>query len=227
MSKKVKIVIPQSQKIKKEDILSDEIEYKKVEENTKRIIFKSSKNIRNSNTQIIRTITNITSVLIFIIITGTILISIINDIFIDEKLKTLKGEIKLTNNITGSWKSSNNGLFVFNKDNSFYWYNSFNNLQDNYYKGTYNYKTGQEALDEMGFTEEELKKEYDGKIKPENVYSINLKPTSVQKNKIDITSVELNENETWWYILLINDDNTANGYNKALDLKYNLIKIAE
>ena len=47
------------------------------------------------------------------------------------------------------------------------------NLNDNYYKGKYNYKTGTDALTEMGFTTDEFKKEYGQDIKLENIYSIN------------------------------------------------------
>ena len=79
----------------------------------------------------------------------------------------------------------------------------------------------------MGFTEEEFQKEYGSEIKLENVYSINLQPTLILKDQIDVTTVEIDENKSWWYILIIKDDYTANGFNKTLDLKYNLIKKSE
>ena len=188
---------------------------------------KKVKKAERTSVQIIKSITSIISVLIFILIVCSLALKILSDLKPQQPQVQDKEKINLTTNIIGSWQSATNGLFVFNKDNTFYWYNSHNNLEDNYYKGNYNYKIGLEALNEMGFTEEEFKKEYGSEIKLENVYSLNLQPTLVLKNKIDVTTVEIDENQSWWYILIIKDDYTANGFNKTLYLKYNLIKKSE
>ena len=231
MQKKVKMDIPQNQKINLDKISSEEndelerytIQIQKIkEQNTISNTKSNTSSIKNPKSKLT---VGIISVLVFSIIVVTITHSIVKDLKPKEPIE--KEQIKLTNNIIGSWQSSNNGLFVFNQDNSFYWYNSYEELNDNYYKGTYNYKIGNEALKEMGFTIDEFKKEYGEDIKLENIYSINLKPNQVLKNKIDITTVELNENENWWYLLIIKENNTANGYNINLDIKYNLIKTAE
>lgn len=232
MSKKIKI--PQRKKINLEKLANEEenkeferytIQIQKIKEENK--LPKKVKYTEKTGIQIIKSITSIISVLIFILVLSTLSLNILDNLKQNKQEPKPKEEIKLTTNIIGSWQSATNGLFVFNKDNSFYWYNSHNNLKDNYYKGNYNYKTGLEALTEMGFTEEEFKKEYGAEIKLENVYSINLHPTLVQKNKIDVTSVEIDENKSWWYILIIKDDYTANAFNKTLDIKYNLIKKSE
>lgn len=233
MRKKVKLEIPKDQKLKLEDITSDE-DYETLETyENERINLKSSIPLstkfprQKTNTKkTINSIGNTIAVFIFVIITISIILSIVDKLdFNDNNIKEEKQT--LTTDIIGSWQSSHNGLFVFNKDNSFYWYNSYDNLQDNYYRGTFNYKTGTEALNEMGYTEEEFKKEFGSDVKLENIYSINLKPDFVFMSGINITSVELNENETWWYLLILKEDNTAYGYNKTLDLKYNLIKKAD
>jgi hypothetical protein len=229
MAKKVKI--PQNKKINLDKLESEEekdfesytIEIKKIKEENS--IPKKTKKTEKKGIQLIKSITSIISVLIFILIIITLTLNILDNL--KPNKEEVKEEIKLSTNIIGSWQSATNGLFVFNEDNTFYWYNSHNNLEDNYYKGSYNYKTGLEALTEMGFTEEEFKKEYGAKIKLENVYSINLQPTLVQKNKIDVTTVEVDENKSWWYIMIIKEDYTANGFNKTLDIKYNLIKKSE
>jgi hypothetical protein len=229
MAKKVKI--PQNKKINLDKLESEEekdfesytIEIKKIKEENS--IPKKIKKTEKKGIQLIKSITSIISVLIFILIIITLTLNILDNL--KPNKEEVKEEIKLSTNIIGSWQSATNGLFVFNEDNTFYWYNSHNNLEDNYYKGSYNYKTGLEALNEMGFTEEEFKKEYGAKIKLENVYSINLQPTLVQKNKIDVTTVEVDENKSWWYIMIIKEDYTANGFNKTLDIKYNLIKKSE
>ena len=229
MAKKVKI--PQNKKINLDKLESEEekdfesytIEIKKIKEENS--IPKKTKKTEKKGIQLIKSITSIISVLIFILIIITLTLNILDNL--KPNKEEVKEEIKLSTNIIGSWQSATNGLFVFNEDNTFYWYNSHNNLEDNYYKGSYNYKTGLEALTEMGFTEEEFKKEYGAKIKLENVYSINLQPTLVQKNKIDVTTVEVDENKSWWYIMIVKEDYTANGFNKTLDIKYNLIKKSE
>lgn len=230
MQKKVKI--PQNKKINLDKITKEEnkdlerytIQIQKIKEEN--IPPKKVKKTKKTAMQILKSITSIISVLVFVLILTTLSLSIVDNLKPNQKEKPQE-ETKLTTNIIGSWQSATNGLFVFNEDNTFEWYNSHNNLEDNYYKGNYNYKTGIEAIKEMGFTEEEFKKEYGEEIKLENVYSINLTPTLVQKNKIDVTTVEIDENKSWWYILIIKEDYTANGYNKTLDIKYNLIKKSE
>ncbi|MDE5888918.1 MAG: hypothetical protein K2H20_02745, partial [Bacilli bacterium] len=81
---------------------------------------------------------------------------------------------------------------------------------------------GEEALKDMGYTEDEIKLNFGENTKIENIYSLNLFPTTSQKGGIDTTSKDLNEGESWWFLLIIKDDNTALGYNKTLDLRYNL-----
>lgn len=233
MRRKVKLKIPDDQKIKLEDINIPESEFESLESykdervNLKSSIPLSTKFPKKSNEKnILSSTTNIIAAVIFIIITIIIALSILKQIDFTPEEPVTKLE-KVNTKLTGNWQSSYNGLFTFNEDNSFYWYNSYKNKKDNYYRGTYNYKTGTDALKEMGYTEEEFAIEFGSDIKLENIYSINLKPNYVFMSGIDITSVELNENETWWYLLMIKEDGTAFGYNKTLDLKYNLIKKTE
>lgn len=138
-----------------------------------------------------------------------------------EKIAT---KIPPSSSVLGSWKTHNEGLFSFKDDNTFYWYDSYKYKEDNYYSGTYNYKNGEEAINEMGYTEEEIKLNFGENVQIENVYSLNLMPKTVYKGGIDTTSKDLNEDESWWFLLIIKDDDTALGYNKTLDLRYNLSK---
>ena len=128
-----------------------------------------------------------------------------------------------TTEMLGSWRTSNNSLFIFDDELKFSWYEYYDELDNNYYSGTYNYKKGLEALTEMGYTEEEFTKTFTD-IKVENVYSMNLLPTYSYKAGFDVTKEELKENETWWIIIMIKDDGTAIAYNKTLDFRYNLVK---
>ena len=124
----------------------------------------------------------------------------------------------------GSWQDQNNQLLIFAEDNNFYWYTSSTTQNDNYYQGTYNYQTGLEALKEMGYTEDEFYLTFGNDISLDNVYSINIFPSLLINNHRDLTSIKLKPNETWWYLLIIKNDDTAIGYNKTLDLRYNLTK---
>ena len=127
-----------------------------------------------------------------------------------------------TSNILGSWITDNNSLFVFEKDGNFYWYDYYEEKNNNYYNGTFTYKTGLDALEEMGYTEEDLALSFDEDVKLENVYSIIIKPTTVIKGRKDVTNKEISENETWWFLIIKKEDGTALGYNKTLDIRYNL-----
>ncbi len=124
----------------------------------------------------------------------------------------------------GMWTSQNNELFVFSQDENFYWYNTYNELNDNYYHGTYNYTNGLDALTEMGYTEEEFYTTFGNDIALENVYSINIFPSLIIENEKDLTSTKIKENESWWYLLIIKNDDSAIAYNKTLDLRYDLTK---
>ena len=229
MAKKVKFKIPKENKLKPEDIaIQDDyktsLKYSKLKRNIPESVRKKQK-IRES----LNLLFNSLLVIIFFLTVAIIIVTTIRQITFtpEETNKSIKQEVELSNNIIGSWQSSNKGLFTFDEKGTFYWYNSYENIKDNYYKGTYSYKTGQKALNEMGYTEKEFTIEFGENIKLDNIYSINLKPTTVIMSGIDISTIELNKNETWWFILIVKDDGNAYAYNKTLDLKYNLIKKAD
>ena len=74
----------------------------------------------------------------------------------------------------------------------------------------------------MGYTEEEFKKTFGENLDINNAYSLNLLPSLVYKGYQDTTTRDLKDNETWWFILIKKDANTAIAYNKTLDQRYNL-----
>lgn len=133
-----------------------------------------------------------------------------------------KEKREISANVLGSWLSTNNSLFVFNDDYSFYWYESYKEQSTNYYAGTYNYKQGIEALKEMGYTEEEFKTTFGEDLDINNAYSLNMLPSLVYKGYQDTTTRDLKDNETWWFILIKKDANHAIAYNKTLDQRYEL-----
>lgn len=169
----------------------------------------------------------ISCVAILLILNIILIIKIVKE---EEKevILTLPQENQIVNHSTteilGSWRTSKNGLFSFEDNYNFYWYEYYDDLKNNYYSGTYNFKQGLKALEEMGYTEEEFNKTFDKDIKINNVYSINLSPTYVFKANHNVTEEELRPNESWWFILMIRDDGTAIAYNKTLDSRYNLVQ---
>lgn len=170
----------------------------------------------------------IIAVIILLIINTYLIVSIA--LKIDENNKSSLKAPKETNkhllssSEIGNWKTSNNGLFIFGENSSFFWYDSYEHLSSNYYQGTYNYKKGNEALEEMGYTEEEFFNTFTDTTNIDNVYSINISPLYSYRGGIDKTSTNLSENEEWWYIIIIKDNGTAVAYNKTLDIHYNLTK---
>lgn len=134
----------------------------------------------------------------------------------EETVKQIATDVSLV----GSWITQNEGLFMFQDDYKFYWYDSYQVQDDNYYGGSYNFKSGLDALAEMGYSEEEFIKEFGDNVNLNNVYSIQMLPEISYKNRKDNTLVDLNENESWWMLFIIDSDTSAIGYNKTLDLRY-------
>lgn len=155
-------------------------------------------------------------------------IFVITKIVVENNKKEIKTDYnfikKSPSTEIGNWKTSDDELFVFQDNKNFYYYTSLKNKDDNYYAGSYNYKNGKEALKEMGYTEEEFYKTFSKDANIEKLYSLTLVPKIVLQNGKDIKNIKLSENESWWYILIIKDDDTAIAYNKTLDLRYNLKK---
>ncbi len=173
--------------------------------------------------QILSTV-KVICVLVLLAVSMNLIINIVLEIDKNKAVEVVEDNKSKedTSNILGSWLTDNNSLFVFEKDNNFYWYDYYEEKNNNYYNGTFTYKTGLDALEEMGYTEEDLALSFDEDVKIENVYSIIIKPTTVIKGRKDVTNKELTENETWWFLIIKKEDGTALGYNKTLDIRYNL-----
>ncbi len=170
---------------------------------------------------------NISSIVkvIAVLLLFALTVFVIFKITIDNSKKSLDNppakEVVFNASIYNHWESSSGGEFVFNEDESFYWYRSIGDL-NNYYYGTFSFITGPSALEEMGYTEEEFKSNFGEDIAIENVYSIEIVPKKSIREGKDNTSKTIKANTTWWYILIIRDDGTAISYNKTLDTRYEL-----
>ena len=133
MAKKVKFKIPKEKKLKPEDIaIQDDyktpLKYSKLKRNIPESVRKKQK-IRES----LNLLFNSVLVIIFFLTVAIIIITTIRQITFtpEEPNKSIKEEVKLSNNIIGSWQSSNKGLFTFDEKGTFYWFNSYENIKDN------------------------------------------------------------------------------------------------
>ena len=122
--------------------------------------------------------------------------------------------------LSSTWRSDSK-IFKFTNNNFTFYDNAID-----YYEGTYTYLKGEEALEEMGYTEEDLKDQFGEGINKENVYSMKWTPTKRFINKEDKSKI-IKEGTTWWFILVIKDKETAIGYNKTLETKYELKKVVD
>jgi len=184
----------------------------------------SKKSIEDNKKQKIYTTIEIVIVLSLLIINIILIIDIVrksnNKIILENEVKIEYNDIS---NI-GEWITNNNELFVFKDDNTFYWYNDSNNAKDNFYRGTLTYVKGLEALEEMGYTEEDFNDYLGDDVIVNNVYSIHLTPLYNFRDSKNVTEDTIKDTDVWWFILVIKNDGTAQGYNETLDIQYILRK---
>ena len=169
---------------------------------------------------------NISSIIkiIAVILLFILTVYVIFQTAIDNSKKPEVQETKVNNSgvdIFNDWVSSNGAEFIFNKDKTMYWYKSSGD-EKNYYFGNFTYRTGNDAISDMGYNEEEFKNLFGSDIRLEDVYSIEIIPTKAIINGKDVTSSTIKANTTWWYILIIKPDGSAMSYNKTLDARYEL-----
>jgi hypothetical protein len=160
---------------------------------------------------------------ILLIVTIFLIVIVLNDG--PKTALSIKKEqpiIDKSNNLFNKWKTNNDSLFIFGSNSKFSWYDNYKELDNNFYQGTYTYKTNKEALEEMGYTEKEFKVAFPNISNLDNVYSLTLKPNYLYKNNLNVTDTLIKENETWWMIILIDDKNNVIAYNKTLDTRYEL-----
>ena len=119
----------------------------------------------------------------------------------------------------GTWFTSNGELLKFNIDNSIYYYSSYSN-QANYIYGNYKTKQGVDALDDIGYSEEEFKITFPD-VEIDNLFTIDANlQFGVNMNK---TYTLDSSKKKWWLIFLKRQNGTYEIYNKTTDEIY-LIK---
>ena len=71
----------------------------------------------------------------------------------------------------------------------------------------------------MSYTDEDFANNFGEDINMDNVYSISINLSKKVEDKQDTK-----DTTQWWFLLIIKDDQTAIGYNKTLDARYELTR---
>ena len=123
---------------------------------------------------------------------------------------------KSDNILNSPWLETSGSLLIIN-NNKFSWYKDYNNLKDNYYKGTVIYKT----LDSYNYDKEYIKEKY-GNINTKLFYIIKLYPNKLVINK---NKKHINSSYPLAFELIL-EDNLKEGilYSKDLLKTYEIIK---
>ena len=130
--------------------------------------------------------------------------------------------------IMGGWESSasEGSYYVFNNDNTYYWYKSSSDLNDNYYKGNMEILHGTEAMKELGITLDQVMTVMSNSkntVGIDNIYCIKLKPTYLISGGVDKTNTltdEFNMKLLFVYV----DENNAQAHNYTTNDTYYLVK---
>lgn len=197
--------LPMTKEEKELELLQTPLYIKKEE-------YEEKNNLTRFNT-ILTVISVLTLITTIIILATNILIEL------DKEEPIIKEELFRNNGLYSDFISTENELLSIYEDKTFALYNNYKELDNDYYKGTYEYKVGEEAIYEMGYSIEDFYKEFNN-VDINNVYSIQLKPL---KSYFKKQNQDIKENEIWWLLLIINEDNIY-AYNKTLDIRYNFIR---
>ena len=119
-----------------------------------------------------------------------------------------RGSLGTQKSIEGEWRilSSSEVYWVF-KGNEFYWYKSFNDLNDNYWYGTYEKYIGKEGFKKLGLDPNTL----DGlivngrKVEESDVYALILTPKKIITDGEDKSDTNIADNSTWNQLWVIVD----------------------
>lgn len=119
-----------------------------------------------------------------------------------------QGTLGTKKNINGEWKtlSDSEAYWVF-KNGNFWWYKSFNDLNDNYWYGNTRILTGKSGLKEIGLDESRV--DYivanaGGTVTSESIYTIIFTPSKIISDGVDKSSTNIS-GENWHMVWIIVD----------------------
>ena len=112
--------------------------------------------------------------------------------------------------IYGGWKTQSpdaETYWVFD-NNEFWWYQSYNDLNDNYWYGKVTIETGREGLKNVGLNESSVDtiiQNSNGKVTDDDIYTLTLTPEKIISGGIDKSSTNIPEDSKWHYVWIVVD----------------------
>ena len=112
--------------------------------------------------------------------------------------------------IYGGWKtqSPNAETYWVFDNNEFWWYQSYNDLNDNYWYGKVTIETGREGLKNVGLNESSVDtiiQNSNGKVTDDDIYTLTLTPEKIISGGIDKSSTNIPEDSKWHYVWIVVD----------------------
>lgn len=127
----------------------------------------------------------------------------------------------LPNAVIGGWKASGGDYWVFERDGDFYWYESYNDLSDNYYVGTaQKYLRGTNATNELGISQDKvdnLTTQSNGQITVNDIYYLKLRPELLHSNGTTKTQDDTDTDLTFEILFVITGEDSAQMLNFSTD----------
>ena len=111
--------------------------------------------------------------------------------------------------LTGGWVLlADNPTYWKFEGNKFYWYQSPDVLDNNYWEGTFTLKTGKEGLESVGLEGSKMDiitNNSAGTVTEADVYSLVLTPEKIISGGEDKTSTNLTPGTTWKFVWILVD----------------------
>ena len=113
------------------------------------------------------------------------------------------------NVLNGSYRilADTTSFWIF-KNGKFWWYRSEEQLDDNYWYGTYSVKTGKKGLKSVGLDEknvDKILKEAQGKITEDDIYSITMVPKQIIFDGVDKSDTNVRAGTKWRFVWILID----------------------
>lgn len=115
------------------------------------------------------------------------------------KLTTIDGGWRMLDDSEQYWKFENG---------QFWWYQSVNNLNDNYWYGTTKVVTGKDGLALAGLDESKVDSiisQSNGKVTANDIHTIVFTPTKIISGGVDKSATNIPEGTTWTYVWILVD----------------------
>lgn len=115
--------------------------------------------------------------------------------------------------LIGDWQSEQGTLITFDEDGNYGYYKDGSDRDDNFYKGTYTYQNGEEAMKELGVDEIEFKElESSQNINKKDIFAVKMNMEILHSNGTD-KSTNLNKDDYFYFVFYRLSDDGATAVN--------------